>query len=160
MSVGLLDVNVLIALLDPAHPNHEDAHGWFGRNRKRGWATCPLTINGCVRVLCNPAYPTVDATPDEVIVRLRRLCSASDHRFWPDAVALLDERLFDPRRIAGHQRITDIYLLGLAVHQRGKLVTCDRSIPLKAVIGAEASHLEVLAPPNTPATRSSSAISP
>lgn len=43
MSIALLDVNVLVALFDPAHPNHEDAHRWFGRNRKRGWATCPMT---------------------------------------------------------------------------------------------------------------------
>jgi toxin-antitoxin system PIN domain toxin len=156
MSAGLLDVNVLIALLDPAHPNHEDAHAWFGRHRKRGWATCPLTINGCVRVLSNPAYPTVDATPADVILRLRRLCAAADHQFWPDSVSVLDERLFDPHRIAGHQNITDIYLLGLAVRQGGRLVTCDRSIPWKAVLGADAGHLEVLGPPGPSATGAAS----
>jgi len=145
MSVGLLDVNVLIALFDPAHPNHEDAHAWFGANRATGWATCPLTINGCIRVLTSPTYATVDATPGDVIARLRVLCAARDHRFWADSVSMLDERLFDPRRIAGHQKITDIYLLGLAVRQGGKLVTCDRSIPLKAVRGASSSHLEILA---------------
>jgi hypothetical protein len=156
MSVGLLDVNVLIALLDPAHPNHEDAHAWFGRNRRHGWATCPLTINGCVRVISNPAYPTVDATPADIIDHLRTLCSAPSHQFWPDSVSLLDERLFDPHRITGHQKITDIYLLGLAVRQGGKLVTCDRSIPLKSVLGASAGHLEVLAPSDPPATRAAS----
>jgi hypothetical protein len=148
MSVGLLDVNVLIALLDPAHPNHEDAHAWFGRNRRHGWATCPLTINGCVRVLSNPAYPTVDATPADVIAHLRTFCAASNHEFWPDSVSLLDQSLFDSHRIAGHQKITDVYLLGLAVRQGGKLVTCDRSIPLKSVLGANAGHLDVLAPPD------------
>ena len=75
MSIALLDVNVLVALFDPAHNNHEDAHRWFGRNRKHGWATCPITINGCIRVLSNPAYPTVEATPAGVAVRLRGLCS-------------------------------------------------------------------------------------
>jgi len=148
MSVSLPDVNVLIALFDPAHPNHEDAHRWFGRNRRRGWATCPLTINGCIRILSNPDYPTVDATPGDVIARLRALCSASDHHFWPDSVSLPDERLFDSHRIAGHQKITDVYLLGLAVRERGKLVTCDRSISLKAVLGANAGHIEILAPPD------------
>ena len=72
MSVALLDVNVLVAIFDPAHENHEDAHRWFGRNRKYGWATCPVTINGCIRVLSNPAYPTVETTPAEVAGRLRR----------------------------------------------------------------------------------------
>ncbi|MGD0667411.1 MAG: TA system VapC family ribonuclease toxin [Bryobacteraceae bacterium] len=156
----MLDINVLIALFDPAHPSHEDAHAWFGKNRKHGWATCPLTINGCIRVLSNPAYPTVDATPGDVIVRLRTLCLSLSHHFWPDSVSLLDERLFDSRQIAGHQKITDVYLLGLAVRHSGKLVTCDRSIPLKAVLGADASHLEVLAPPAQSATRRGRPTSP
>lgn len=144
MSAALLDVNVLVALFDPAHPNHEAAHGWFGRHRKRGWATCPTTINGCVRVLSSPAYPSVEATPAEVISRLRTLCSSRDHVFWPDEVSLLDDALFRPPMIAGHRQTTDIYLLGLAVRRQGKLVTFDRSIPLRAVVGAESRHLELL----------------
>lgn len=143
MSVCLLDVNLLVALFDPAHPNHEDAHQWFGASRKRGWATCPHTINGCVRVLSSPAYPTVETTPAEVIARLRILCSSPDHQFWEDRVSLLDEKLFRPAMIAGHQKITDVYLLGLAVRHKGKLATFDRSIPLKAVVGAESRHLEL-----------------
>ena len=144
MSVSLLDVNVLVALFDPAHPNHEDAHRWFGRNRKRGWATCPLTINGCVRVLSNPAYPTVEASPAEVISRLRTLCSSSDHEFWEDRISLLDEKLFRPRMIMGHQKITDVYLVGLVLRHKGKLATFDRSNPLRAAVGAEPKHLEIL----------------
>lgn len=144
MSVALLDVNVLVALFDPAHPNHEDAHQWFGANRRSGWATCPLTVNGCVRVLSNPAYPTVEATPAEVVSRLRALCSSPDHKFWGDRVALLDDKLFRPQMLMGHGKITDAYLLGLAVYYQGKLATFDRSIPIKAVIGAEPRHLELL----------------
>jgi len=144
MSVSLLDVNVLVALFDPAHPNHEDAHRWFGQSRKRGWASCPITLNGCVRVLSNPAYPTVEATPAEVLARLRLLCSATDHEFWGDSVSLLDETLFRPRMIAGHRNITDVYLLGLAVRHNASLATFDRSIRLKAVAGAQ--HLELIGP--------------
>ena len=144
MSAALLDVNVLVALHDPAHPNHEDAHRWFGRNRKPGWATCPVTVNGCVRVLSNPAYPTVTAAPAEVASRLRVLCTDPGHEFWTDSVSLLDESLFRPQAIAGHQQITDIYLLGLAVRHGGRLATFDRSIPVKAVVGAGAAHLELI----------------
>lgn len=136
MSIALLDVNVLVALFDPAHSNHDDAHRWFGRNRRRGWATCPTTINGCIRVLSNPAYPTVRATPAEVAGRLRSLCATTDHHFWEDTVSLLDETLFRAPAIAGHQIITDAYLLGLAVRNHGRLATFDRSIPLKAVPAA------------------------
>jgi len=144
MSTVLLDVNILVALLDPAHPNHEDAHLWFGRARKRGWATCSITLNGCVRVLSNPAYPTVDATPAEVVTRLRVMCESGNHEFWTDSVSLLDEKLFRIALLPGHQKITDAHLLALAVHHRGKLATFDRSIPLKAVIDARTEHLELL----------------
>jgi len=144
MSAALLDVNVLVALFDPAHPNHEEAHAWFGKHRRRSWATCPLTLNGCVRVLSNPAYPAVEATAAEVMARLRTMCASPDHEFWATGVSLLDESLFRAAMIAGHQKITDAYLLGLAVRQRGRLVTFDRAIPLNAVSGAEAHHLELL----------------
>ena len=147
MSAALLDVNVLVALFDPAHPNHEDAHRWFSTHRRQGWATCPLTINGCVRVLSHPSYPTLETHPAEVMARLRVLCAASDHEFWEDRVSLLDQKLFRPEMIGGHGKITDVYLLGLAVVHRGKLATFDRSIPLRAVVGAGAGHLEMLGVP-------------
>jgi toxin-antitoxin system PIN domain toxin len=141
MSIALLDVNVLVALFDPAHVDHDDAHQWFGRNRKQGWATCPITINGCVRVLSNAAYPTVSATPSEVATRLRMLCSTSDHHFWEDSVSLTDDTVFRVTGIAGHQKITDVYLLGLAVRNHGRLATFDRHIPMKAVPQATNANL-------------------
>lgn len=144
MSVALLDVNVLVALFDPAHPNHEDAHHWFSRHRRHGWATCPITINGCVRVLSNPAYPTVHATPAQVVSHLHGMCGSSDHHFWDDSVSLLQNSLFRPEMIAGHQSVTDVYLLGLAVRQVSRLATFDRSISVKAVIGASPQHLEII----------------
>jgi toxin-antitoxin system PIN domain toxin len=144
MKIALLDVNVLVALFDPAHMNHETAHNWFGRHRRRGWATCPLTINGCVRILSSPAYKNVDAPLADVMAHMRKLCSARDHRFWPDTVSILDEDIVYPRTIAGHQKITDVYLLALAWQNGGKLVTFDRSIPVRAVAGATGDCLEVI----------------
>ena len=141
MSIALLDVNVLVALFDPAHNNHEEAHHWFGRNRANGWATCPITTNGCVRVLSSPAYATVDATPAEVAGRLRDLCATKDHHFWEDSVSLMDDTLFRVSMIGGHQKITDAYLLGLAVRNHGRLATFDRTIPVKAVPGATPANL-------------------
>jgi uncharacterized protein len=94
--------------------------------------------------LSNPAYPAALPTPAEAISRLRKLCSADDHESWDDNVSILDDTLFRPTMIAGHQKITDVYLLGLAVRHKGRLATFDRSIPLKAVHGAESRHLEIL----------------
>jgi toxin-antitoxin system PIN domain toxin len=144
VSIALLDVNVLVALFDPKHVHHEDAHRWFGLNKKRGWSSCPITIHGCIRVLSNPAYPTVVATPAEVAARLRALCATSHHHFWPDSVPITNEDLFRWPMLRGHQKLTDVYLLGLAVHNHGRLATFDRSIPLAAVVNASPAHVVAL----------------
>jgi toxin-antitoxin system PIN domain toxin len=143
MSISLLDVNVLVALFDPLHTSHNDAHRWFGVNKRHGWSTCPITINGCIRVLSNPAYPTVRATPGEVAERLRDFCATPHHHFWADAISLADETLFQWPMMNGHQKVTDTYLLGLAVHYHGRLATFDRSISAKAVAGASQGHLVI-----------------
>jgi toxin-antitoxin system PIN domain toxin len=144
VSISLLDVNVLVSLLDPAHVQHERAHQWFARNQKNGWATCPITVNGCVRVLSNPAYPTVEASAAEVISHLGMMCTDAHHDFWPDAVSLLDQSLFPRPFLYGHRVLTDLYLLGLAVNRHGKLVTFDGGIPWRAVTGASPRHLELV----------------
>ncbi|MEO8127336.1 MAG: TA system VapC family ribonuclease toxin [Bryobacteraceae bacterium] len=144
MSIALLDVNVLVALFDSAHENHEAAHRWFGRNRKYGWATCPLTINGFVRILSNPAYPTAVATPAQAAGALQSFCAATDHHFWEASVTLLDGSLFRLAALGGHRNVTDAYLLGLAVRNHGRLATFDRSIPTKAIQGYAATHLVLI----------------
>jgi toxin-antitoxin system PIN domain toxin len=147
MKVALLDVNVLIALFDPAHPNHDEAHEWFGRHERYGWATSTITISGCVRVLSNPAYPTVRARPDEVVAHLRQMCRSPHHKFWSDSTTLLDPGAFRPELIGSHRKVTDICLLALACRNEGRLATFDRSIPLKAVVGAKPEHLFVIGAP-------------
>lgn len=144
MSIALLDVNVLLALFDTGHIHHDTAHRWFGGHRKHGWATCPMTINGCIRILNSPAYRSVKATPSEVADHLRRFCSVTEHHFWEDSVSLLDESLFRWAMIGGHQKITDGYLWGLAVRNHGRLATFDHSIPLKAVPDARPGNLALI----------------
>ena len=141
MSVSLLDVNVLLALLDEAHVHHLDAHRWFSRNRQYGWASCPLTINGCMRIMSNPAYPGAHPAPTELASALRDLGATRDHHYWPGSVSLLDETLFRSSEFVGHRQITDIYLLGLAVRNHGRLATFDHSIPLRPVVGATTRNL-------------------
>jgi toxin-antitoxin system PIN domain toxin len=144
--VALLDVNVLVALFDPNHVHHDIAHEWFAESRAAGWATCPLTENGFVRVLANPAYGSAIRRAPELISRLRRFCRSGHHQFWPDMVSLRDETLFDPAFAGGHGLVTDVYLLGLAHRNHGRLATFDRTIPLKAIVGASRDLLEVIAP--------------
>jgi toxin-antitoxin system PIN domain toxin len=141
----LLDVNVLIALFDPAHVHHEAAHTWFGVNRKYRWATCALTENAFVRVLSNPAYPGRGTTIEDAAVRLWTFCSAREHEFWPNSVSLLDRTRIRWNHVQGYRQITDVYLLALAVANQGRLATFDSSISLKAVEGAQPQNLDLIA---------------
>ena len=142
---GLLDVNVLIALFDATHVHHHAAHDWFAVHRRHGWATCPLTENGFLRILTHPRA-AVDDDPQTVRASLRRFCASAGHVFWNDTVSLRDERLFDPSVIVSHRQLTDVYLLGLARRMGGTLVTFDARIPLKAVKGAAQDTLTVIGP--------------
>ena len=144
--VGLLDVNVLVALFDPDHVHHETAHDWFAEHREQGWATCPLTENGFVRVVSNPAYGLDGLRAEGALTLLKTFLGAGHHAFWPDALSLTDSRRFDLSLAAGHRQLTDIYLLGLAKAREGCLVTFDRNIPRAAVRGADADALCVIAP--------------
>lgn len=143
---ALLDVNLLVALFDPDHVHHELAHDWFADHRAGGWATCPVTENGFVRVLTNPAYGAAVMRPPELVDRLRRFCVSGHHTFWPASVSLRDNKLFNPSSIRGHRQLTDVYLLALAVTMGGCLATFDRTFPLGAVKGATRDALSVVAP--------------
>jgi hypothetical protein len=141
---GLLDVNVLIALLDPAHEFHAAAHGWFQKNRQYGWATCPITENGCLRILSKPGYPFPGLTLARVRDIMTRLADVDGHRFWPDSVSILEKDGFDLAE-AGPRMVTDLYLLRLAAAHGGRLVTFDQTIRWNSVTGCGPGDLEILA---------------
>lgn len=140
---ALLDVNVLIALHDRSHVHHERASQWFAAHAKQGWASCPLTQNGCLRIMSQPAYP--NAQPLAALLdMLRQSTSTSYHEFWSDNTSILDAKAFDQAHMHSHRQITDLYLLSLAVKNRGRLISFDVRIPLTAVRGATQSHLVTL----------------
>lgn len=143
-SRALLDVNVLIALFDAAHMHHEAAHDWFADNRTQGWATCAITENGFVRVLTNPRSG-VGAPATTIVKSLKTFCASGHHAFWPDDLSLRDDA-FDLSHAPGHRQLTDVYLLGLANRNGGRLATFDRAVPLKAVRGAKPETIAVIAP--------------
>lgn len=142
---GLLDVNALVALFDPSHVHHGAAHRWLSEHRRQGWATCPLTENGLVRVVSNPKYPGHRTTLTDAVERLATFRASGDHEFWPDSLSCCDPGCLDFRHVLGHRQVTDVYLLALAVENRGRLVTFDRSVRTDAVPGARPSHLVTLA---------------
>ncbi len=140
---ALLDVNVLIALLDAAHVHHQVARRWLASNIDAGWASCPLTQNGCIRIMSQAAYP--GAHPTGVIAsRLAAATSTRWHVFWPDDLNTVAHGVLDWRMVLGSRQLTDVYLLALAVHHHGRLVTLDRAVPLAAVPQATRENLVVL----------------
>ena len=108
-----------------------------------GWASCPLTQNGCIRIQSQTAYPN-RAPAAEVTARLADATCHPAHHFWPDAVSLLTPGLLEWRNLLTGRHITDAYLLALSVKNQGIFVTLDQGIPLSAVQGAQAEHLVVL----------------
>lgn len=135
---SLLDINVVIALLDPDHDFHHRAHIWWRENRHHGWASSPLTENGVIRIMSNPAYnPLRSLAPKTVAELLRSFASGTDHEFWPDSVSFLDNTVIDTEEVLGPKQITDLYLLALAASHDGRLVSFDNSIHRGAVRTAE-----------------------
>ncbi len=141
---ALLDVNVWIALFDDAHLFSERANAFVETPGIR-ISTCPLVENAVIRVMNLPSYARGGAVGlARVRERLRQACTSMDHEFWPDDVSLCDDASADFTRIHGHNQITDVYLLALAVRHGGCLVTFDQAISLSAVPGATSRHLRQL----------------
>jgi toxin-antitoxin system PIN domain toxin len=140
---ALLDVNVLIALIDAGHVHHGAARTWLAANIKQGWASCPVTQNGCLRIMSMDAYPN-SRPVTAVAARLREATSEDFHEFWPDEISVLDPLRFDQDRWLGSRQITDAYLLALAVHRGGVFVTLDRNVDRGLVRGAQSHHLVVI----------------
>lgn len=137
----LLDVNVLIALIDPAHLQHDRAHDWFAAQGQQAWATCPLTENGVLRIVGHARYPNSPGTPAAVAELIAVLCALGGHEFWPDDVTLLDRQHIDSARLLDSRQVTDTYLLALAVAHGGQLATFDRHLVTDAVVnGSQALH--------------------
>jgi toxin-antitoxin system PIN domain toxin len=140
---ALLDVNVLIALMDAGHVHHVAASRWLGANIEQGWASCPLTQNGCLRIMSTDAYRNAQPV-NAVAARLREATSQDFHEFWADELSVLDPQRFDQDRWLGSRQITDAYLLALAVHRGGVFVTLDRNVDPGLVRGAQPHHLVVI----------------
>lgn len=139
---ALFNINLLLALFDEDHVFHRRAHEWFGLHRSLGWASCPLTENGFVRIRASPNYhPQKRRSTAEMVEALRTFVASSDHEFWPDSFSLRDPSSLEASFVAGPRQLTDVYLLSLAVRNRGRLVTFDEGVNLKAFPKAKPENL-------------------
>jgi uncharacterized protein len=141
---ALLDVNVWVALFDDAHQFSPRANAFIETPGLKV-ATCPLVENGVIRIMSLPSYGRRGGLPiQQVREQLRKACATLDHEFWPDEISLRDDRHVNFERVQGHNQITDLYLLALAVHRGGCLASFDQAIALSSVRGAAAKHLKLL----------------
>jgi toxin-antitoxin system PIN domain toxin len=140
---ALLDVNVLLALLDSDHVDHERARRWLDTEIDHGWASCAITQNGFVRIISQPHYPS-PISPTEAIELLGGACDHARHEFWTCDISLLDSKVVDRSRLHGPRQVTDAYLLALATARDGRLVTFDHRLARSAVPDATADSLTLL----------------
>ena len=139
---ALLDTSVLIALLDANHLQHPLCTRWLA-TQQDGWASCPITLNGCIRILSQPQYP--NRLPMQIVAKgLQEAMAHPMHRFWPDEINPLAADALDWQRLMRPAEITDASLLALAVHHQAGLVTLDQGISLAWAHGASAANLRVL----------------
>lgn len=142
MTRFLLDINVLIALIDPGHVQHNRAHEWFETKGHKAWATCPLTENGVLRIVGHPRYPNSPGSPAAVAELLVAFRALPGHAFWSDDVSLLDRQNVNASRLLDSAHVTDSYLLALARARNGQLASFDQRLVTDAVMdGSQALHL-------------------
>lgn len=145
MSAFLLDVNVLVALLWPLHRSHVITRRWFARNVRQEWATCPLTQAGFVRLISNAAVSGLVVSPQDGLHLLSENLDHPHHRFWSDDISYPEAVAPFRDRLVGHRQVPDAYLLGLAIHHRGRLATLDRGVlSLLGEGSPEREHVELI----------------
>ena len=140
--ISLLDVNVLIALAWPNHVHHCQAMDWFKHHHSAGWATCPVTQSGFVRVSSNPQVIDQQMTPREAMVHLRKIISFRHHVFWADDTPFAAADFVDETKLLSYRQVSDAHLLGIVLRHGGRLATLDRGIA--ALVPEGFSQEEVL----------------
>jgi uncharacterized protein len=123
--LALLDVNALVALAWDSHVHHVAIRRWFSANSSGGWATCPITESGFVRVSSNPKVLPTAIAVDAARRVLSALRALDGHAFLTDDVSIGDP---DFPRIVGHRQVTDGHLLTLARRRSTRLVTFDAAL--------------------------------
>jgi uncharacterized protein len=140
---ALLDLNILAALLWPAHEHHEAAHRWLGARRKGRWATCAITELGLIRLISNPSFSRDALSPADAVLLLSSNLAQANHEFWVEDLSVTAALKAVSRKLQGHKQLTDAYLVALASHHHGVLATFDRGIEALAA-GWGASALELV----------------
>jgi uncharacterized protein len=143
VKTALVDLNILTALLWPAHEYHDAAHRWAAERRRARWATCTLTQLGFLRLVSNPSFSRDALPPASALALLIENLGQPTHEFWPEDVPVADMVTGMEGALQGYRHLTDAYLLALAHRRKGVLATFDRGI--RALAGdARKDALEIV----------------
>jgi uncharacterized protein len=125
VATALLDVNALVALAWDSHVHHVVIRAWFADHARDGWATCPLTESGFVRVSSNRNVLLHAISVEDARQVMAAMRTVAGHQFLVDDVSITDE---DVPRLSGHRHVTDAHLLTLARRHGARVVTFDQGL--------------------------------
>lgn len=150
--ITLPDVNVLVALAWPEHTFHDIAIAWFDARADAGWATCPLTEAGFMRISANARVVREPVKPSESAALLRELRKVGSHAFWIDDVEPSSSALFPRERLIGHRQVTDAHIVALARRHSGSVATLDRGMAVlgRGLVNCHVELVEAPAAPDAP----------
>lgn len=137
---ALPDVNVLLALTNPAHQHHGSAHDWLSGTTR--FATTPVTELGLVRLLLNRSVTGQEVTAGTALRVLAGIRADERAVFLPDDTSL-GAPLVDLVGLTGHRQVTDLHLVNLAAGHGCSLVTFDRRLG-QALTAADRAFVTVL----------------
>jgi toxin-antitoxin system PIN domain toxin len=136
-TISLLDVSVLLATWWAKHEFHERVGRRLAVIRTEGWATCPITEAGFVRVSAQPSTKLASSMEQALLV-LKANLAESDHVFWPNDASVAELLPEIRQRLVGPKQITDAILLDLAIRKKGRLVTLDQRV--RNLLPADSEH--------------------
>ena len=126
--VHLLDGNVLVALIDETHVHHAAAVRWFS-GFAGAFSTCAIAQSTLLTLAMRLGGQGIK----QAVGLLAAVTAHQRHQFWPDTLPYDQVRW---RGVIAHRQVTDAYLVNLARHHAGLLVTFDKGlVALHADVG-------------------------
>jgi toxin-antitoxin system PIN domain toxin len=121
----LAAVNVLVPLAWPNHVHPAQSRAWFAEFGMSGWATCPITEAGFVRVYSNRRVIADARSVGETVDVLKALRAIGRHHFCSDDMSPVDSPGVNFETLSGYRQVTDAKLASLAGRHGGRFVMFD-----------------------------------
>lgn len=135
MNRYLLDLNAMLAFMDPSHCHYNAFHHWYESKEGVVVLLCSHVENAVIRVSSNPSYSNWLGTSAQVRTELMALAADLNAERCHQDASLCDDELPKSPDFLTPSRVSDLYLLALAVANGAKFASFDTRIPAEAVAG-------------------------